>query len=77
MSRAPFCRTAVLVSLLCAGTGWGQQKFSELVGNVAVQPVRTSTPLEVPYITWGGDVATFSANGGLTTAPGRSSRVRD
>src|SRR5438067_10445387 len=26
--------------------------------------------LDVPYILWGGDVATFVANGGATTAPG-------
>ena len=25
--------------------------------------------LEVPFITWGGDVATFLANGGLDTKP--------
>jgi hypothetical protein len=27
------------------------------------------TPIDVPYITWGGDVATFYANGGLETKP--------
>ncbi|MBI2422695.1 MAG: ABC transporter substrate-binding protein [Candidatus Hydrogenedentes bacterium] len=45
------------------------QPFKELVGSVAVGEV-ASGPLQVPYITWGGDAATFYANGGLTTAPG-------
>ncbi|MBN2021496.1 MAG: hypothetical protein JW809_01765 [Pirellulales bacterium] len=47
-----------------------QRRFADLVGPVAVKPVATSQPVEVPYITWGGDVATFLANGGLTTQPG-------
>ena len=29
-----------------------------------------SPPMEVPFILWGGDVATFLANGGLETRPG-------
>ena len=61
--------TAVLVSCLCA-TAWSQEPFKQLVGDVKVGPVKSGGPLEVPYITWGGDVATFYANGGLTTAPG-------
>jgi ABC-type nitrate/sulfonate/bicarbonate transport system substrate-binding protein len=44
--------------------------FSALVGQVKVGPVRAGGVLEVPYITWGGDVATFHANGGLATRPG-------
>jgi outer membrane protein OmpA-like peptidoglycan-associated protein len=47
-----------------------QQRFSELVGPVAVGEVRSVSPLSVPYITWGGDMATFHANGGETTQPG-------
>lgn len=47
-----------------------QQSFSKLVGNVSVAPVRQTAPLEVPYITWGGDVPTFYANGGLQTKAG-------
>lgn len=52
-----------------ATTAVGQEKFSQLVGQVAVKPVAKSDVLQVPYITWGGDVATFHANGGLTTKP--------
>jgi outer membrane protein OmpA-like peptidoglycan-associated protein len=47
--------------------------FAKDVGEVQVGPVAPTNamnPLRVPYITWGGDIATFYANGGLTTAPG-------
>ena len=47
-----------------------QQPFSTLVGKVAVRPVKSTSALEIPFITWGGDVATFHANGGLTTRSG-------
>jgi outer membrane protein OmpA-like peptidoglycan-associated protein len=48
----------------------GQERFDRLVGEVTVQPVTDKEPLEIPYITWGGDVATFLANDGLDTKPG-------
>lgn len=48
----------------------GQQRFSELVGNVRVGTVASGQALQVPYITWGGDMATFYANGGLQTKSG-------
>ena len=44
-----------------------QERFSELVGPVNVQSVNAGASLRVPYITWGGDMATFYANGGLQT----------
>ncbi len=47
-----------------------QQSFQELVGNVQVGPVEKAKPTPVPYLTWGGDVATFLANGELRTQPG-------
>ncbi len=59
--------SVVAVLLMMAVPALGQQKFSELVGAVAVKPVQKSDVLTVPFITWGGDVATFHANGGLTT----------
>lgn len=46
------------------------ESFQKLVGNVSVGSVRSGGTLEVPYITWGGDVATFHANGGLKTSKG-------
>jgi hypothetical protein len=48
----------------------GQERFSRLVGDISVQDVPESSPIKVPFITWGGDVATFHANGGLETAAG-------
>ncbi len=60
---------ALLVASICS-ISQAQQKFSELVGNVPVKPVAKSDTVVVPYITWGGDVATFHANGGLTTQAG-------
>lgn len=65
-----FYLMSVAIFLLAVPSAWGQQKFSQTVGNVNVAPVRNTNPLEIPYITWGGDVATFHANGGLTTQTG-------
>ncbi len=45
------------------------KSFKDIVGPVNVGAVSGDT-LEVPYITWGGDAATFLANGGLKTEPG-------
>ncbi len=56
--------------LALASPLWGQNSFRDLVGPVEVGPVASSGALQVPYITWGGDVATFHANGGLSTASG-------
>lgn len=45
------------------------EPFSKMVGsNAKVAKVDDSGPVPLPYLTWGGDVATFHANGGLTTA---------
>ncbi|HEY6563617.1 MAG TPA: hypothetical protein VIY86_03935 [Pirellulaceae bacterium] len=46
-----------------------QERFTSLAGPLAVQPVAATTPVKIPYLTWGGDVATFQANGGLKTTP--------
>jgi len=59
--------------ILATGFAWSaraQQNFAQLIGPVAVGEVAKTDVLQVPYITWGGDVATFHANGGLTTQPG-------
>ena len=53
--------------VIAASPAVAQEKFSQLVGPVAVKPVQKTDVLQVPFITWGGDVATFYANGGLTT----------
>ncbi|MFM8570763.1 MAG: hypothetical protein ACKOAU_04110, partial [Pirellula sp.] len=53
----------------------GQELFSQLVGPVQVGPVETgpkgaNKTVQVPYIFWGGDIATFHANGDLKTKQG-------
>jgi len=57
------------LALVWAGPASAEQPFKSLVGDVAVAPVTQTGPLTVPFITWGGDVATFYANGGLKTKP--------
>ncbi len=47
-----------------------EQKFADLVGNPQVGKVKNVQPLEVPYLTWGGDEGFFYANGGETTQKG-------
>ena len=47
-----------------------QEPFSNLLGPFKTGTVSQSGPIEVPYILWGGDVATFLANGDLKTQPG-------
>ncbi len=61
---------AASVVLGAASATPAQQLFSDLVGNVAVRPVTPDATLQIPFITWGGDVATFHANGGLATRSG-------
>ena len=46
------------------------KRFSSMVGKVKVGAVDASGPLQVPFITWGGDMATFFANGGTKTKSG-------
>ncbi len=59
-----------MIVVCAAAVTSAQQPFSTLVGKVAVRPVKSTSALEIPFITWGGDVATFHANGGLTTRSG-------
>lgn len=56
-------------SMVGSLSAYSQESFSSLVGPVQVGPVQGGT-LKVPYLTWGGDVATFLANGDLRTKPG-------
>jgi len=64
------CGAAAALLMFAGGAIHAQEPFKDLVGPVQVGAVKKSDALEVPYITWGGDVATFHANGGKTTAPG-------
>jgi ABC-type nitrate/sulfonate/bicarbonate transport system substrate-binding protein/outer membrane protein OmpA-like peptidoglycan-associated protein len=47
-----------------------EKRFLELVGPGQPGPAPSATTIQVPYITWGGDMATFYGNGGLTTKAG-------
>ncbi len=67
-SRSVFGCFALFLSI--ALTAGAQERFSQLVGPVKVGPVQKTEPIQVPFITWGGDVATFYANGGLKTTSG-------
>ncbi|MEW4452336.1 hypothetical protein AB1L30_06590 [Bremerella sp. JC817] len=58
-----------IASLFLVSPGHAQQKFSSITGPLDVKPVQSGAQVNVPFITWGGDAATFFANGGLDTTP--------
>lgn len=53
-----------LLICLLSTPAMGQTDFKSLVGDVTVEDVVETGSIQVPFITWGGDVATFYANGG-------------
>ena len=60
----------MMAFFLTCGVVQGQvSSFKSRIGDVTVRDVTQTRPLSVPYITWGGDMATFYANGGLATQP--------
>lgn len=61
--------SALLVMVATTVHAQQKQTFESLVGGVEAAPVENSPVTQVPFITWGGDVSTFVANGGLTTTP--------
>lgn len=72
MMRSQLCLLLTL-GLVLAGGGNSpaqEKRFADLVGPGAVGAVTQTAPLQVPFITWGGDMPTFYANGGLTTKAG-------
>ncbi len=70
MTRIVLSLVTMVSMVSCAGLLQAQESFRDLVGNVTVQPVAKSAAVQVPFITWGGDVATFHANGNLRTQSG-------
>ena len=60
-------RWAVCLAIVVAPAAHAQQKFSDITGPLEVKPVQGGATINVPFITWGGDAATFLANGGLKT----------
>ena len=67
---ATIAAVALAVTGLLALESQAGERFSGLVGRVRVGKVSKTKPMQVPFITWGGDFATFHANGGLRTKPG-------
>ncbi len=67
MKKITLLLIAILISI---GIPTFAETFKDLVGDVAVAPILPSNVIKVPYITWGGDMATFYANGGKKTAKG-------
>lgn len=59
-----------LALVFVANAGAQERRFAELVGAGPVGPTPSTSTIQAPYITWGGDMATFYANGGLTTKAG-------
>lgn len=60
----------VLCVLVAATAYGGELNFSRIVGDIPFSPVKENEVTTVPYITWGGDVVTFHANGGIETKEG-------
>lgn len=69
IGRCALAAIAIAVTFW-AGQAAAEQSFKDTVGAIQVGPVQSEGALRVPYITWGGDAATFYANGGLTTKAG-------
>lgn len=61
-----------VLSLFCLSAAASAQNFARLLGDVKVGSVEETTPVQVPFITWGGDVPTFYANGGVRATDPKS-----
>jgi ABC-type nitrate/sulfonate/bicarbonate transport system substrate-binding protein len=59
--------TFLALALMAGNANAQGETFLKQLGEVKVGPVNDGLT-QVPFITWGGDVATFVANGGLTTS---------
>jgi len=58
----------VWVSSLNAAPGYVEkQSVTEVLSNTSASAVSTAEPWTLPFITWGGDIATILANGGTET----------
>jgi hypothetical protein len=44
-------------------------RFADVVGPISVEPVKETESLDLRWLTWGGDVPLFVANGGVKTTP--------
>ncbi len=69
-------RLAVVACICMTVTLPAQTSFTDLTGNVQIGAVAGGA-IQVPFIVWGGDVATFHANSGLTTQAGSLFQKQD
>lgn len=71
-SKAFFVLVVLAAMLTFVSSSYSKQgqNFAGLVGTVKVGDVSNTSTLQTPFIVWGGDMATFYANGGLQTKPG-------
>jgi outer membrane protein OmpA-like peptidoglycan-associated protein len=60
----------ILCMVMITTAVMAEERFVDSVGRVSMGSVKSTDPIQVPFITWGGDMATFYANGGLTTKSG-------
>ena len=60
----------VLCMVMVTTSIMAEERFADSVGRVTIRKTKSTSPLQVPFITWGGDMATFYANGGKTTKSG-------
>src|SRR5271154_3626809 len=58
------CLALLLPVALAASLTAAEKPFADKVGNVTVGDVKPAEAFDLPFLTWGGDVATFLANGG-------------
>lgn len=73
-------KLAIVVAVLAIGlvtpqvydalAGSKQKKFSDEVGKTTIGTVSSTSTIRLPYLTWGGDMVAFYANGGKTTKSG-------
>lgn len=63
-------RLLIPIIILFSTSVLAGESFGDLVGEVKVEQVKNTSQVQVPFIVWGGDVATFYANGGLKTQSG-------
>ena len=61
---------AFALAALVATDASAQKRFADITGPLTVGQVKSGGAVSVPFITWGGDAATFRANGGLGTKSG-------
>jgi hypothetical protein len=73
MKHIRYLGAAVVLAFLLPVLHGAEEPFSKAVGNVTVGNVKVTAKdtIDLPFLTWGGDVATFMANGSKDkTSPG-------